>query len=326
MVTLHTSLSTILVVGDDVEERSHIAGSIFGLGLGIVQAGTDAALRAVMEHQPDLVILGTARTSGSRDVIRSLGAVCTVPVLRYEGPDVASQAGWPAAGAAPVGRRGVRSKGVYRDDFLTVDIVNRTVWAEDQGEISLTRREFDLLAAFVQHPNQLLTSGQILEMVWGGCHGRRFAPGDDLCRLSPAAAQSGCAPRGADPHAPRDRLRVLDPLAQEARPLRPKVIGGLGREAVLAPRQGLVALAQVRVEHDPKLAARLRDSLGCESEPLEVRGEVFLMRAGRLGDLLPDELRVTHDHGCALQETLHDGVGDLDEIAVSRELQAVSRV
>lgn len=196
MATLHTSLSTILVVGDDVEERSHIAGSIFGLGLGIVQAGTDAALRAVMEHQPDLVILGTARTSGSRDVIRSLGAVCTVPVLRYEGPDVASQAGWPAAGAAPVGRRGVRSKGVYRDDFLTVDIVNRTVWAEDQGEISLTRREFDLLAAFVQHPNQLLTSGQILEMVWGG-----DATGDASHRVT---IYVGYLRRRLNPAAPRE--------------------------------------------------------------------------------------------------------------------------
>ena len=36
-----------------------------------------------------------------------------------------------------------------------------------EKEIQLTPREFSLLAAFVQHPNQVLSRGQLLEIVWG---------------------------------------------------------------------------------------------------------------------------------------------------------------
>ena len=46
----------------------------------------------------------------------------------------------------------------------------QVVWF-DEREIVLTPLEFQLLAAFVRHPNQLLTQAQLLELVWGGTVG-----------------------------------------------------------------------------------------------------------------------------------------------------------
>jgi DNA-binding response OmpR family regulator len=37
-------------------------------------------------------------------------------------------------------------------------------------QIALTPLEFKLLAAFVRHPNQVLSHDQLLELVWGDAH------------------------------------------------------------------------------------------------------------------------------------------------------------
>lgn len=119
-----------------------------------------------MEHRPGLVVLD-ASVAAAADMVVSLGAVSSAPVLRLAGSEpelpVASSTGSESARVRNVLRR----RGFYRDEFVTVDFGNRSVWTEAQGEVSLTRQEFDLLAAFVQHPNQLLTSRQLLRMVWG---------------------------------------------------------------------------------------------------------------------------------------------------------------
>ena len=49
---------------------------------------------------------------------------------------------------------------------LSVDPATRTV-VRGGRTIELTHREFDLLALFVQHPNQVLPRSTILERVWG---------------------------------------------------------------------------------------------------------------------------------------------------------------
>ena len=63
----------------------------------------------------------------------------------------------PAAGTA---------NDVLRFDDLTLDLRGRTV---DRGgrPVQLTAREFDLLALFLRHPNQVLTRALLMDRVWG---------------------------------------------------------------------------------------------------------------------------------------------------------------
>jgi two-component system KDP operon response regulator KdpE len=54
----------------------------------------------------------------------------------------------------------------YSDDYLTVDLASRTV--EVKGEpVALTPTEFAVLSYLVQHPNQPVSSNDLLEAVWG---------------------------------------------------------------------------------------------------------------------------------------------------------------
>jgi DNA-binding response OmpR family regulator len=58
----------------------------------------------------------------------------------------------------------------YADDFVAIDYANRAV-SVDERPVSLTPLEFKLLRAFVQHPNQVLSRDQLLELVWGDPYG-----------------------------------------------------------------------------------------------------------------------------------------------------------
>ena len=55
----------------------------------------------------------------------------------------------------------------YSDALLGVDFVQRTVSVRGEA-VSLTPLEYNLLAAFVRHPNQVLGHDQLLELAWGG--------------------------------------------------------------------------------------------------------------------------------------------------------------
>jgi DNA-binding response OmpR family regulator len=54
----------------------------------------------------------------------------------------------------------------YADDFVTIDFGRRTVVVAGK-DVSLTPLEFRLLATFVEHPTQVLSRNQLLELVWG---------------------------------------------------------------------------------------------------------------------------------------------------------------
>jgi DNA-binding response OmpR family regulator len=56
---------------------------------------------------------------------------------------------------------------VFTDGLVRVDLVQRTVNVRGQ-EVALTPLEYNLLAAFVRHPNQVLGHDQLLELAWGG--------------------------------------------------------------------------------------------------------------------------------------------------------------
>jgi len=58
----------------------------------------------------------------------------------------------------------------YGDDFLQIDYAQRQVTVQGR-DVQLTPLEFKLLSAFVQNPNQVLSRGQLLELVWGDPYG-----------------------------------------------------------------------------------------------------------------------------------------------------------
>jgi two-component system response regulator MprA len=55
---------------------------------------------------------------------------------------------------------------VLRFEDLTLNPLTREVHRGDRA-IALTKIEFDLLELFLQHPRQVLTRDQILDLVWG---------------------------------------------------------------------------------------------------------------------------------------------------------------
>ncbi len=52
------------------------------------------------------------------------------------------------------------------DALVTIDFALASVTAGGE-DVALTPLEFKLLAAFVRDPNQVLSSDQLLELVWG---------------------------------------------------------------------------------------------------------------------------------------------------------------
>ncbi len=56
-------------------------------------------------------------------------------------------------------------EGVYEDARVRVDFVAYTVEV-DENPVSLTPTEFNLLAALLRHPGQVLSPGQLLEQGW----------------------------------------------------------------------------------------------------------------------------------------------------------------
>ena len=74
-------------------------------------------------------------------------------------------------------RRGRRARGGSDGDAaaaalggLEIDVAARRA-RQDGGELSLTVREFDLLAFFVSHPGQAFTRAELMKRVWGWSFG-----------------------------------------------------------------------------------------------------------------------------------------------------------
>jgi DNA-binding response OmpR family regulator len=58
----------------------------------------------------------------------------------------------------------------YSDGFVQIDYGQRRVTVGER-DVPLTPLEFKLLSAFVDHPNQVLSRDQLLELVWGDPYG-----------------------------------------------------------------------------------------------------------------------------------------------------------
>jgi DNA-binding response OmpR family regulator len=182
--------SRILVVDDEADIRTLLRSLLERAGYAVEEAADGrAGLRAFYGAAPDLVILDVTMPEldgwATLERIRDLSDVPVI-MLTARGSELERVRGLTHGAddyvAKPFGRQellarvqallrraGSRRKDVaerYADAFVTIDYANRAVAVQERA-VSLTPLEFKLLAAFVQHPNQVLSRDQLLELVWG---------------------------------------------------------------------------------------------------------------------------------------------------------------
>jgi DNA-binding response OmpR family regulator len=182
-----------------VEDEHDIAGLIkhtlerSGDTRADVVGSGDAALKAVLDQQPDLIILdlNLPVISGLEvcRILRARPGTARVPIImltaktseadRVAGLDVGADdyVTKPfslrelAARVRAVLRRGkpddiARATGVYHGRLLEADFEAVAVSVEGRA-IRLTRREFELLKYLVENRNRVLSRDRLLERVWG---------------------------------------------------------------------------------------------------------------------------------------------------------------
>jgi DNA-binding response OmpR family regulator len=180
----------ILVVDDDTDIRALLRELLERRGFSVAEAADGRqALQELYGGRPDLVLLdvGMPGMDGwtTLERIRELSDVPVV-MLTARSAELEKTRGLRAGAddyvTKPFGRQellariesllrrsGGRETAVaesYSDAFVTIDFAQRQVTARGQP-VELTPLEFKLLTAFVRHPNQVLSSEQLLVLVWG---------------------------------------------------------------------------------------------------------------------------------------------------------------
>ena len=183
---------SVLVVDDDADVRALVSTLLGRAGYLVAEASDGrAALKALYGQRPDLVVLDVNMPDlDGWATLKRIRELSDVPVvmLSARGEELekvrALRAGADDYVTKPFGRQellarvesvlrrtaGGELKETYSDSLLTVDFGERRLTVGERS-VELTPLEFKLLAAFVEHPNQLLEHGQLLELVWGGERG-----------------------------------------------------------------------------------------------------------------------------------------------------------
>jgi DNA-binding response OmpR family regulator len=180
--------SRILVVDDDDDIRGLLRTLLERAGHQVTEAPDGrAGLRELYAGSPDLVILDVAmpRLDGWATLER-IREVSDVPVLMLTARDAEVERVRGLMGGAddyvvkPFGRqelvarvdvllrrpRSGAAEETYADARLSISFAQRAV-RYDEREVALTRLEYRLLCALVQHANQVLSQDQLRELVWG---------------------------------------------------------------------------------------------------------------------------------------------------------------
>jgi DNA-binding response OmpR family regulator len=183
----------ILIVDDDAEIRLLLNELLSRAGFQVDEAVDGrSALRQLFETPPALVILDvTMPEMDGYQTLERIRDLSDVPVIMLTArTQELERVRGLASGAddyvpKPFGRQELlarvqallrRSGGKvevnesYRDDFVEIDYPQRRVLVHDR-EVQLTPLEFKLLSVFVQHPSQVLSRDQLLELVWGDPYG-----------------------------------------------------------------------------------------------------------------------------------------------------------
>jgi DNA-binding response OmpR family regulator len=183
----------ILVVDDDEDVRELVGTVLERGGMETVRAKDGhEALRSFYKHRPDSIVLDVAMPGlDGWAVLERIREVSDVPILMLTArADELEKVRGLRGGAddyltKPFGRqefiarveallrRGREHPAMperYSDTRLEVDFEQRSARVEGE-EVDLSPLEFGLLAAFVQHPGQVLTHDQLLELVWNNALG-----------------------------------------------------------------------------------------------------------------------------------------------------------
>ncbi|MFI7677577.1 response regulator transcription factor [Actinophytocola sp. NPDC049390] len=185
---MQTTQSTVLVVDDDLTVRDVVRRylELAGHRVALSDNGEDA-LAWIAEHDPDLVVLDLMLPGiDGLEVCRRLRQTSAVPVVMLtalgeeENRIAGLQLGADDYVTKPFSPRelALRVSSVLRrsggsapstdvvDGDLRLDAGARRATLAG-AELSLTTREFDLLAFLMTHPGEAFTREQLLEKVWG---------------------------------------------------------------------------------------------------------------------------------------------------------------
>lgn len=177
----------VLVIDDDrnITEFLRRALSYAGFAVSVANGGEEGLVLA-LSASPDVVILDVLMPElDGIEVCRRFRAGGDVPILMLTAKDeVSDRVKGLECGAddylikpfaleeliarlrALLRRRAPGNANYVRFADLTADLGTREVWRGERP-VTLTAREFDLLAAFLRNPRQVLSRDQLLEQVWG---------------------------------------------------------------------------------------------------------------------------------------------------------------
>ncbi|HEY8304736.1 MAG TPA: response regulator transcription factor [Solirubrobacteraceae bacterium] len=187
------SRSRVLVVDDDELTRGVVREVLERAGHDVREAGDGrAGLRDLYAATPDLVILDVEMPElDGWTTLERIRELSEVPVLMLTAREAELERVRGLKGGAddyvvkPFGRQELAARvaallrrakpreseqSTYADGRLSIDFTQHVVLYE-QRAVTLTPLEFKLLAAFVRHPNQVLSREQLLELVWGDSDG-----------------------------------------------------------------------------------------------------------------------------------------------------------
>jgi two-component system KDP operon response regulator KdpE len=183
---------TALVVDDEAAIRRFLRASLSVDGFRVIEAaGVKEALRAATQDRPDVVLLDLGLPDGDGlDLIREVRGWSAVPiiVLSARGEERSKIAALDAGAddylTKPFGvgellarirvsirnaasrAAGSAAMDVFQSRSLEVNLPARRV-KRDGELVSLTKLEFDLLAALIHHAGKVVTHRQLLKEVWG---------------------------------------------------------------------------------------------------------------------------------------------------------------
>ncbi len=190
-------MATILIVEDEAVLRETVSYNLKNAGYQVdaVETG-EAALKAVKERQPDLVVLDIMLPSiDGFEVCRQIRRTSSIPILILTARDdeidrvVGLEIGADDYLTKPFSMRELmarvkallRRREILQEELsggqpgksdviqageLEIDLGAHRVTVAGQ-EVNLKPREWDLLVFLARHPGLVCTSDQILQNVWG---------------------------------------------------------------------------------------------------------------------------------------------------------------
>jgi two-component system KDP operon response regulator KdpE len=184
----------ILVVDDEPAQVRLAAQLLAANGYNVLKASSgQEAVRHIYEGKPDLVLLDVMMPEiDGWQTCRLIRAVSEVPVIMLTGKRNAEEdvvrgleCGADEYLAKPVGNREllarvkaalrraenpsaktVKTKMVFKDDYLNIDITERKISVKGE-KLKLTPREFRLLELLLENAGRIMSHQQVLEHVWG---------------------------------------------------------------------------------------------------------------------------------------------------------------